>query len=171
MSAPAAIRATFSDFRTVRSRKSAQLILEIPIEAATAALNALGGVPNPAEEVWVAVARLNETVGSSLEPAQDGGVSSSAQAEDRRSAPPPSDKPKRRWDELPASQQAALTTNDPVFWEWLSVGDARGAAALLRAHCKVESRREFDTDPEALARWLAYHERFDVWRRYERDAA
>src|SRR3954467_8257198 len=56
---PAAIKATFGDFRLIRSRKVCQLCLEIPIEGADTALAALGGIPQPHSDRWVAVARLN----------------------------------------------------------------------------------------------------------------
>lgn len=59
MSAPAAFQATYSDWKLIRSRKVVQICLEVPIEAAGQAYNALGGMPNPASEVWVGVARLN----------------------------------------------------------------------------------------------------------------
>jgi hypothetical protein len=44
---PAAIQASFADFRLIKGRKQAQIILEIPIEGADAALAALGGIPQP----------------------------------------------------------------------------------------------------------------------------
>jgi hypothetical protein len=56
---PAAIQASFADFRLIKGRKQAQIILEIPIEGADAALAALGGIPQPQSDRWVAVARLN----------------------------------------------------------------------------------------------------------------
>jgi hypothetical protein len=57
-SRPAAFDAVFSDFKLVKTRSSAQLVLEIPIERADAVLAILGGVPQPGKEVSVAVARL-----------------------------------------------------------------------------------------------------------------
>jgi hypothetical protein len=47
MSDVAAIKATFSDFRLIKGRKQAQLVLEVPIEQADNALAALGGIPQP----------------------------------------------------------------------------------------------------------------------------
>lgn len=54
-----AIQATFSDFKLIKSRSVVQLVLELPIEAADAALASLGGIPQPGMERWVAVAPLN----------------------------------------------------------------------------------------------------------------
>ena len=56
---PAVTQGTFADFKLIKSRSTAQLVIEIPIEAADAALLALGGVPLPGKECWVAIARLN----------------------------------------------------------------------------------------------------------------
>ena len=57
MSAPAAIRATFSDWRTVRTRRALQLIFEVPLEQQAAVL-AILGAPLPEAETWCAIARL-----------------------------------------------------------------------------------------------------------------
>ncbi len=35
-----------------------QLVFEVPIEDSNLAYNVLGGMPNPASEVWCAIARL-----------------------------------------------------------------------------------------------------------------
>jgi hypothetical protein len=64
---PAVFRATFSDFRPVKGRKVLQIILEVPIEEGDGALRVLGGLPQPHQERWVAVARLETTD----KPAQD----------------------------------------------------------------------------------------------------
>src|SRR4051812_4591789 len=58
MTDAAVTQATFSDFRLVKGRKVAQLVFEVPIEQADQALAALGGLPQPATEAWVALARL-----------------------------------------------------------------------------------------------------------------
>jgi len=125
----AAISATFSDFRIVKGRKVAQLVLEVPLEKANSALAALGGIPQPATETWVAVARLT--------------------------AEPKSEKPKerRRFEELPLSQQAALRCNDPEFQGWLDVANADRAAAEVRLRCAVKSRAELDSNNFAADLW------------------
>ena len=52
------IRGTYSNLRFVRSRKVAEIIVEIPIEAADNALKMLGS-PKPSSEQWVAIALMN----------------------------------------------------------------------------------------------------------------
>ena len=53
-----AFQATYSDFKIIRGRKVCQIVLEVPLEAADAAMAVLGGVPRPDQETWVGVARI-----------------------------------------------------------------------------------------------------------------
>lgn len=55
----AAIAGSFADAKIVKTRSTLQLIIELPIEQADAALKALGGVPQPGREKPVAVALLD----------------------------------------------------------------------------------------------------------------
>jgi hypothetical protein len=103
---PAAIKATFSDFKLIRTRKLCQLVLEIPIEEADNALAALGGIPQPQSDHWVAVARLN-------------GVAK----------PEPEPKEKRRWEDLKLSMQASIRCGEPAFQKFVVATDTEQAAA------------------------------------------
>lgn len=155
MSDTAALSGTFSDFRIVKGRKIAQLVVEIPLEEADRALKILGGVPLPDVERWVAVARLNP------ERASSNGKTSEFGSENEGSTPSARAKPHRRWSELPRSQQAAIACHDPQFQAWVTAGapdpNEEDAAALVRMECRVDSRRELDTDPVAGRRWDAYY--------------
>ena len=51
-----AILGTFADARAVKGRSVFQIIVEVPLENADKALQALGGWPQPATERWVGVA-------------------------------------------------------------------------------------------------------------------
>ena len=53
----AAFKATFHNIKNVMGRKTAQIILEVPIEQAPAVTRALGW-PDPSNPAWVAVARM-----------------------------------------------------------------------------------------------------------------
>jgi hypothetical protein len=55
-----AFRATYSDWKVVKGRKVVQVVLELPLEAADQAYQVLGGMPMAANEIWCAVARLDE---------------------------------------------------------------------------------------------------------------
>jgi len=139
---PAAFSGSFADFKTVRTRSVCQIVIEVPIEQAGAALEALGGIPVPGKEPWVAVARLMEK---------------------------PQEEPVSR--ATPASKslatRAGILCNDPIFWQYLSetFGYAEltceaNAAAALRHHIGIASRRDLDTDRGAAARFSDLDSRF-----------
>ena len=49
----AGIEGTFCDIRLIAGRKVTKLIIEIPVEMTNAALERLGGYPNPVSPQWV----------------------------------------------------------------------------------------------------------------------
>ena len=59
MDRPAAIKATYCNFKNIAGRKVVQLIFEIPHEEAPIAYEALGW-PNAVDPCWVAIAKLDE---------------------------------------------------------------------------------------------------------------
>lgn len=97
----------FSDFKLVKTRSVAQLVLEVPIEQADAALAALGGLPRPGSEVWVAIARIHETAQTTVRQVQQ-----ESHQEIIR--------PKVDWWDKPPSQRAALRCQDVRFHQWLA---------------------------------------------------
>jgi hypothetical protein len=143
-----AIKATFSDFKLIKTRKVAQLVMEVPIEQADAAVKALGGLPTFAEEQWVGIAPLKPEV---------------VQAS-HRSREDTHQKPRKealQWDDLPAVKQAAIRCQDEAFQRWICAGvdgpmraDTESVSAAVRRHCRVSSRSEITPDnPEALKIW------------------
>ena len=138
---PAVIRATFSDWRPVKSRKVLQLILEVPVEQTEQVLQTLGA-PMPDAERWVAVALLQPE-----KPAQNAVPDRQAVAY----APG-----RRRFSELPRSQQAGIRCDDPEFARWAirnwgMEGDS--AADVVRWRCQIASRAELDTNNRAARIW------------------
>ena len=138
-----AFKATYPDLRFVKSRKVAQIVLELPLEQADGFIQAFG-TPNPASETWCAIARL-------------------AIAQDQ-SVPQKIHKTKS-WDELRLSQQAAIRCSDETYRHWLCVDDEESAKAQVRKACEVDSRAELDTDEAAANRWQAMEEEFATWKR------
>jgi len=145
---PAAIRGTFADFRLIKGRKVAQLVVELPIEEADAALATLGGLPQPHTERWVALARLN---GSAKEPVP---------------------KEQRRWEDLKLAAQAGIRCSEPAFQRFLedsyplnAAGTEDEAAELVRAICNVDSRRQINLDPRAAALWRDLESKYQAWLR------
>lgn len=50
------------------------------------------------------------------------------------------------------STWCALACKNPTFWRFLQVDDEAAAVEAVRTRCGVQSRAEFDRDPEAKAR-------------------
>lgn len=179
MSKPAAIKGTFSDFRAVKGRKVAQLIIEVPIEQADAALHALGGVPMPDNPKWVALARLNET------PATQPETGTAGQGEDTggevlgasRASPASSEREKRKWSDLPAASQIALACEDAQFRKWLNgrtdlhVTDKWIAEHVVRDALGVARKRDVLPSTKAFARWQELYGTFTAERDYGGRAA
>ena len=138
---PAAIQATFADFKLVKTRKVVQWVFETPIEEADAGLEALGGLPRSDAERWVAIARLN--VDSPL----------------AKVAPPPAH---RAFHELQMTQQAALKSNDAAFADYMHADPGADCAQAIRYACNVKSRSEILPGTEAGEKWIG------LLRGYER---
>jgi hypothetical protein len=135
---PAAIQATFADFRLIKGRKQAQLVLEIPIEEADNALAVLGGIPQPQSDCWVAVARLN-------------GVAK------------PEPKEKQKWEDLRLSMQAGIRCEERAFWTFLGAECPEDAANVVRARCGVDSRSGLNNNPKAAAKWKDIERSYQAW--------
>jgi hypothetical protein len=149
----AAIAGTFADFRTVKGRKQAQLIIEVPLEKADEALRALGGVPQPSNPKWVAIVLLKPEA---------------AQRASNGHAEP--SKERRKWEDLPPAQQAAIRCGEPEFRRFLSEVkglpvSADGAADVVRHLCGVQSRAELNTHPVPAELWRKLEADFWAWQR------
>ena len=77
-------------------------------------------------------------------------------------------KEKRRFHDLPLSQQAAIRCEDERFQQWLhkwyrippNAGES--TADAVRAHCGVQSRKELDTNEDAAAKWKILNDAFEL---------
>jgi len=144
MSDLATFKGTYSDIKLIRSRKVAVVCVEIPIEAATAFVNAFG-MPDPASETWVALARINNM---------------------QNDTP----KEKRPFSELPAAQQAALACKREAFQRYVYEQDGSGlvmdedhTADYVRNWCGVESRSELASNANAAYQWEMLYQNFQLW--------
>jgi hypothetical protein len=163
MTAPAAFQASFADFRLVKSRKVAQFVFEVPIEAADAAMAALGGFPRPDAEVWVAVARIDPKAASvAVKPASE-------PAKTEATA-----KPKLRWEDMPYSQQAAIRCEDFNFRRFLAhtdkrvgnvplVYNAEVSACRVRELCYVDSRKNIVKGTFTGDQWASLEAEYQSW--------
>lgn len=148
MPAPAAISGTFSDLKTVKSRSVVQIVIEVPIERAAAVVEAFG-FPQPGAEIHVAVARL---------------VAAPATIEHE----PAAEKPRRKFAEMPRSQQAGIRCCEQAFWRFLNetygrpaASSPESAAQVVRLLCNVESRANLDG--QGADAWDALEARFYLW--------
>ena len=139
------LKATYADLKTVKTRSTCQLILELPIEALTDVV-ALLGAPVPGNEVWVAVARLRpEAVLVEPEPEQ--------LAPPRKSAS--------------LAQIAGILCNEGAFRKFIRVETVDQAADYIRNHCRVSSRANIDGNPDATAAFNALKGEYELWLRCE----
>jgi len=153
-----AFRAAYADLKIVKTRGVCQVILELPLEQADAALEILGGVPRPDREVWVGVARLTE----------DGAVTSSPPTEQHDGSH--THKDRRPFHTLPLPTQAALLCQDERFQTWaakLSSGHSvlygeweSAAREVILAECGITSRSELRPETKAAHGFLALVERY-----------
>jgi predicted metalloenzyme YecM len=136
MTDAAVTQGTFADFRLIKGRKVCQIVIEVPIEQADQALSALGGLPQPATEAWVALARL----------------------ETRERVIP------LKPDNTKLSLEAALRCREPLFQRYLEVSNEDEAAQSVRLICGIASRAGLNTDPEAARAWRTLDSQFLAWR-------
>lgn len=137
--ADAAIKATFADFKLVKTRGVAQLVLEVPLEHANAALDALGGVPLPDKERWCAIARLTDEA---------------ARKPDARERYATSDEATQ------AVTRAGILANDTAFHRWCRADGSPAAIRFIREQCGVKSRADIAANPDALTRFLDMEGRY-----------
>jgi hypothetical protein len=146
MSKPAALKAVYVDYRRVRSRKTLQLVFEIPLEHEAECHRVLG-YPNPhADGDWCAIARLEpDTKADTLPDAEP--------------------KPRRKLHEMSLAQQAALLCNDEAFQRFLvEEHKATDAPTFVRAWCKVASRADIKPDTEHAHFFKMLRDDFYLWR-------
>ena len=143
----AAFSGDYCDLKFVKTRKVAQITIEIPIEQA-AAFVASFGAPDPAQGVPVAIARLNA----------------------QQVQEPPA-KERKAWADLPCSQQAAIRCGETAFWRFLAeslgqtVSNSDQAAEVVRGWCKARSRAEFDQTSESRILWRRMEDNYQLWLR------
>jgi len=151
--AEAVFQGTFAQVKPIAGRKVYQFIIEVPMERADAALKAMGGLPNPEESRWVAVARLDPKVTEQKPEAPAEGATA------------PQTKAKRT-----PSQRAYLLCDDKGFWRYLNdqlrygVDSSIDAAEAMRELCDVGSRAEFDIEGSAAQKaYLKLESEFKAW--------
>jgi len=165
MSKPMAIRAAFADMKIVKTRQIVQLILELPLADFDAAYEVLGGLPNPANERWFAIAAIKEVMPNpQSKPAVD------ARPEPKQDKPA---RAKREWRDLLPSQQAGMRCEEAAFTHFLREmraedwHETQDTADCVRLVCGVESRVELSTNQKARVIWHQLDEQYQAWKAVE----
>lgn len=155
MNKPAAISATFSDWRTVKGRKQLQLIFEVPLEQQTEVLGYLGA-PVPDDPRWVAIALLK--TGPDLHAPSPEGVTGTPVAGGQAAAGKPKTEGER------ALIRCILLCKEDGFQRWVmrhplyesfycpTLEDT--AAAFVRARCGITTRSQIASNDAIMRRWL-----------------
>jgi hypothetical protein len=152
----------FTDFKLVKTRNVAQVIVEVPIEAADQALAALGGLPRADQSPWVAVARLNCT-----------SVNPPAEAERSRLKI-------KHW---PMASQIHMKCQEPTLWTFMQQHSdfaplwhqaaqeydgalaSELAAEVVRNWCQVGTRAAIIPGSEPAERWHTLEAEYEQWQR------
>lgn len=163
-----AVQAAFSEIQIIKSRSVMVLKCEVPLEVADKVLAALGGIPIPGEERWLALARIMppDARPEPAEPHKDLARSMAGKATYAEQTPGEQ-----------ARTRSALLAKDPHFQDWLFVSGRvmqrgeRVAADYIRGACECkESRREIATDPEKLRAFERLEASFQLHRQGYSDA-
>lgn len=177
MSEHCIIRADFSNWRPIQGRKVMQLIFEVPIEEAEAALKMLG-IPQPGASTWCAIALLENgkpagerSAGSQKQmpkPSENSAVAGNPTGHELKhtnvnTAETGTSETHRKFADLPLSQQAAIRCGDAMFQEYLKRDNADAAADEVRLYCEVESRSEINLRADSGARWLQLEAKYQAW--------
>lgn len=159
----AVIRATFSDWRTVKGRKQLQLIFEVPLEQQKEVLSRLGA-PDSANPLWCAIALLDPDAPAPamVEAAAMHKKLVSLQASERG---------KETYRQKDAMEQAAIRAcilcDDLKFKLWASKqippgSDFPDATEWLRRRLGVKSRNEISGNDRAFQAFLALETQFKM---------
>lgn len=162
-----AFRATYSDWKLIKTRGVVQVVMEVPLADADAAYDVLGGMPVHGKERWFGIAALKST------------------AEEDRAAPRQDDAPttsrpdgaKRNWQDIQPAAQAGIRCAEPLFRAFLREVkrfghcDEQDAAVAVRDICGVKSRVELGTKQAARVIWHQLDTEYLAWRERERVGA
>lgn len=148
MTDAAIIRATYSEWKMVKTRKVLVLSFEVPLEAQAAVMAALG-TPMPDAETWVAIARLRQ-----------GGAEPVSEPEQPVIEHQP-ESPIRRSKSL--AQIAGILCSSGSFQKFAGAKNEQEAADYIRGHCGVDSRAEIDGSENATRIFKEIKAEYDFW--------
>jgi hypothetical protein len=166
-----AFRATYSDWKLVKTRGVVQVVMEVPVGESDAAYEILGGMPVHGKERWFGIAAIKSP------------EEKEARAKPRQSSPPSphpdgAARQKMDWRDVQPAAQAAMRCEKPEFWAFLReeyeypyINHPDLAAIAVRTICQVKSRSELSTNHKARVLWKQLDDQFQAWLAKERVGA
>lgn len=155
-----AFKATYSDWKLVKTRQVVQIVFEVPLAEADAAYELLGGMPAPAAERWFGIAAIRNPESAKPQTVPD-------------KPPSGAKRDKRDWRDLPPAQQAGIRCEEPSFEAFLKEErpddwhESQGAPECVRLICGVESRADLGTNQRARMIWKQLNDQFEAWKQVE----
>jgi len=165
MTEPVAFKATYADWKLIKTRGVVQVVMEVPVGESDAAYEILGGMPVHGKERWFGVAALKSPV-----------QKETAAKPRQTSSPNPTGgaKQKMDWRDMQPAAQCALRCDQPAFQAFLreiyqhsAVRDSDSAAAAVRHICGVKSRSELSADHRRRVLWKQMDDQFQAWKAVE----
>lgn len=147
----AVFAATYADVRLVKTRGVVQFIFEVDLSKARQAFQMLGEFPDPAKELWVAIALLNHEGGAPGPSTLAAELNSSA-PESPRGEPSPSKR---------LVQQVGIACNAPHFCNYIQKSYM---SKFPKSADDVESRSEIIAGTRAGEVWQKLYGEFLVWK-------
>ncbi len=160
MTNPAAFRATYSDWKLIKTRQCVQIIFEVPLADADQAYDVLGGMPDAAKERWFGIAPLRSDAPAEAPTAPEEPELTSVTV---KSTTP--------WRDLTPTVQSVLRCDQPAFQAFLreeyrtKIDNEKDAATEVRKICGVNSRSTLSTNHAARMIWHALDSKFQAWQR------
>lgn len=162
-----AFRATYSDWKLIKTRGVVQVVMEVPLADADAAYDVLGGMPVHGKERWFGIAALKS-------PAEE------ARAKPDQDSPPKHSHPDRAkrmdWRDMQPAAQAALRCDQPAFRTFLmeehsfrprDPNSSDEAADFIRSFFGITSRAELGTKHGLRMLWKQLDDQFQAWKALE----
>ena len=140
----AVISGSLVDAKNVQTHKSVRLYIDVPAELGEQIVKMFGW-PTMAAPVPVAIARL--VAPPQQEPANKG----------------------RQWEEISPAEQAGIRCHEWQFRRFLKakdlpVHDEKSAAETIRVLCRIDSRRDLNTNEQAAQKWREIDDEYQRWQ-------
>ena len=146
------IQARYATWRPVQSRKLLQLVFEVPLEKQGEVLKYLGA-PLPDRDIQCAIAVLNG----------EAGANDLQQVSEKPTSEVPASPPKRKFEDLPLTQQAVLLCKREAFQRYIQVENEEAAKEWLCDHLGISSRSEIENSFNKTENFKDLYGRFQDW--------